>query len=712
MGDFDVILARVPAGKRAALQSWWQGLPAEHRARGLADLEAKYPALPTAQVAVPATDAPLKPSYNVMAGAPPTLEAQGNGPRLPLPVPRGAAITGLLAAGNAIVPYADEAAAALTTGHVSGPEYETARRLAEYRIGQGANEHPTANAIGTGIGAGLGAGVLPSASPEVLASKGGGRYLARAAGEGALLGGLYSSGASDPGLANRIGNGAVGAGAGALGGLILGGAGAATGATRGTPAGRMALGVAEAGDADIGMAQARLRSADPSSPLMAADLLGPLGPSRVRAAAAVPGPGQRIVGEAFPARSASRPERFQNLLETELGTGGMNPYTASEGLLQFRQQEAEKAFTSALEPKGKPIVLPPAQTAPLLKIPRVRQLVDEYRAINTEAGTAQRPVQMQMPGMERVTGPELQYVKRRLAELGEGAEPGGAARTQAVGHRANSVQGAVERVLNNHVPGYREANAQYAKLSGLMEARDLGNKVLQTNPDLVEHTVGQFTPDQVRMMQLGIPSSASTAVESGSAATAMGKLGIGPGARLGRSRTMEAVLPSSVRPKFQQLAADEQLMLPAERAQNITSPTEPTRQSVVEAGLSGLSFGEAGFVRRELLRALRGGPNPEALARNAQMLTTGGTNRTGLENLLTEAVAARKGRGVNRSLGLALARLGAVEGPTANRTGTVQARALDAERLQEAQTYVDQLILQGATEDRAMELARTRYGLE
>ena len=174
---------------------------------------------------------------------------------------------------------------------------------------------------------------------------------------------------------------------------------------------------------------------------------------------------------------------------------------------------------------------------------------------------------------------------------------------------------------------------------------------------------------------------------------------------------MEAVLPEQAANRFSQVAADEQLMIPAERAQNITSPTEPTRQSVGEAALSGLSFGEAGAVRRLILRTMHGGPNPEALANDARMLTTGGTDRPALERLLTEAVGARQGRGENRLLGLGIGRGVSAGTPTVQRSGVVQDRAQQTGRAQEAQDYFNDLRSAGVTEERARDLTQRRFGL-
>lgn len=737
MDELDQLLQSVPANKREAVRQHWE----TERAAGtsFADwaqaVRAKYPSAPTAgaQPTVP-TDASSVALRTMAANIPASLSAEDVlAPRIALPRAPGAAVTGLLHAGNALIPFADEVAAVLTTGNVSGPEYETARKLAEYRIGSSANAHPVAAGVGTGVGAGLLAGVLPAASPEVLAGQGTGRFLGRTIAEGTGLGALYGAGASDPG--DRLAGAIRGGAEGGLASTILGGLGAASGASRGTKAGRMALGVAEAGDADIGASLARFREAHPDSPLMAADLLGPIGPSRVRAASAVPGPGQRITADAFPARTAGRPERAKEFFRTALGTGNVNPYTAAEAQLTTRQQEAEVLYEAALAPNGRPVVLPQDQTAPLLKIPRIRQLIEEYRAISNETApdaAARGGVMRHAPGLEKITAPELHYVKRRLGELGEGAEPGGTARVQAQAAAVNrpmvadpnaplhrgepdiktpSIQGRVRSILERYVPGYREANAAYATRSGLMEAGDLGDQFLQMNPDLLEHNLSTYTPEQIRTAQTRMPGSVAKAVESGGAQTAMARLGIGPGARLSRSRAMDLMVPESVRPGFNQLAADEQLMIPAEAAQRITSPTEPTRQSIGEAALGGLSFGEGGAIRRLLLRSLHGGPNPSALAEDARMLTTGGSNRAGLERLLTEAVDARQGRGQNRLLGLGVSRGMSAGAPTVQRTAEVQDRATATDLADRAREYYDDLIATGATEERARDLTRSRFGL-
>lgn len=631
MGDFETILARAPEAKRAALRSWWDALPERHRAKGLSDLEARYPAVPTAQIATPAAEATATQTPGLpMMGSGSSVGADMGGPRVALPSAPGTIQSFVMGAGNAVVPFADEIAAAVTTGQVGGAEYETARRLAEYRVGQGAAEHPVATGLGTATGLVSGAALFPSASAEQLASRGALRVIGQGALEGGVIGGVYGMGASDPG--QRLEGGALGTvGGAALGGLAST-VGTIAGRTSGTRMGRAALDVAEAGDADLSASQGLLKGASPESPLVAADVLGPVAQSRVRTVAGVPGPGQAVLQDVLANRAAGRPQRIQGMLEDALGAAGVNPYSAAEQLQQARASQAETLFENALAPKGKEVVLPKTKTRALLRIPRVRDLVEEHRNLQRQSGT-------RIADDAPVTARELHYVKRVLRESGERVTPGERAAVQGQGARDRSVLGTVESTLST-VPGYATANREYRNASKLIEAYDFGTNLLTQDAAKVEHTLAGMTPDEIRMVQLGLPASTARAIESGSARAAMAKLGIGPSAKLGRKSVLARVLPPEVRQRFMQVVADEERMAATEAAGVLGSPTFPAQQGWREALRSGGSI--TGLARREIVRSLTGAPSATQLASEAQMLTTG---REALPKLIGEGLEARAGRG-------------------------------------------------------------------
>lgn len=703
MDELTQALALVPKGKQAAIRSWWtaQVRKGHDASTLLGQVRAKYAPTPTATIAVPAAEATATtPNLPMMA---PTIEADQGGPRVPVgALPRPGAVRSF---GNAVLntlPFADEAAAALSTGQVSGPGYETARRLAEYQLGRGATDHPTATGLGTVTGLG---GLSMLGAPEAIGAEAGGRQFARNILQNAGIGAVYGAGASDPG--RRMLGGTVGAVTG--GALGLGGAavGELAGRYAGTPQGRAARDIALKGETPLAASQALVERTAPDAPLTAADVLGPFGPSRVRAGVVTPGPAQDIYKETYLTRQATRPNRVQGAIEAETGNFGRNPYAVMEGLQEARGDEATRLYNAALYPNNRDVLVPAERITPLLRIPKIRNLIDEYRAIAEDAGAKVNPIPQGAPGWAKVTGRELQYVKRRLSELGESLAPGEAALTQAKGSAAQSLLGSVTRILRE-IPGYAEADAAYQRRSSLMAAHQFGAKALQSDPALVEHTVGNYTPNELEGFRLGFPASTAKAIETGSARGVLTRLGLGETPRLGRQRILDRVFPGSEN-RLARLLQQEEVMLPAERATEAAaygSQTATNEASKVESAISGLSFGIPGLIRREALGVLRAPPSPEALTQEARMLTTGAprgvVDRPALQRLVNEAQGAETGRGdVRRGFHL-FGRALSAGLPTVGRLET------DRQRTQRQDAY-DELIAAGATPERALDLVQRRF---
>lgn len=694
--EFEDLIKLVPPAKQAAVRQYWDETPESERAQALQDIQAKY-GTPQVSLPTPASDVTaVRPGLPAMGREAPTatIGADPRGPRVPveaLPRP-GALRAGLNAAGNTLLPFADEIVGVLGSGHFSGPEYETKRRLAEYQIGRGAREHPVATAAGTVAGGALGAYALPLGSAEQLATRGALRRGLTSLAEGAGIGAVYGAGASDPG---HRGEGAVQGGL--VGGLVGTAAPVLSRAAEFTPLagtgrGRSILDIAEAGDADIGESVARMGRADPQSPLAVADVVGPVGTSRIRAIRAVPGPGQRTIDEVFTQRLAGRPGRLVEATETAMGAPRENSVTAARTLQTAKLDRAEQMYDAALRPNGVPVKLDPAKTTPLLRIRQVRELLDEYRAINDLP-----ELQMNAPGLNTVTGPELQYVKRRLAELGQGAAAGNAARTQAVGRAAGNPAEAVQRVLED-IPGFADADKAFARDSRLIEARDVGGNALQRDPEVVADFMRTASPEERAMAQRGFPSSVGKALDQNTARGALARLGLGELPRGGRQRLIEEFLPPEAEAGFLRSIDDEAAMLRNENAALSGSETSVNLGSLRDAALSGNLTGE---LRRRLIQEVVGAANPRQLAEEASALTAGARpGQRGLaQSILGEAEAAREGRGMLRR-GFNLAgRAAAAVTPTLLRTGEMAQRSEDEERFAA-------LLAQGLTEDEA--LARLR----
>lgn len=692
MDELEQLLRSVPPQKRDTLRAHWRaeaarGVQFEDWARAVRQ---KYPDTVGAVAATPsdATQVALAP----MAGTPASIGADQGGARIPLPRAPGRVESALLATGNAIIPFADEAVAALHTGDVSGPAYETARRLAEYKIGQAAREHPILAGLGTAAGSTLVGSLLLGASPEALATRGTGALLGRGAAEGAALGGLYGAGASDPD--NRLRGAVVGGVTGAA--LSPAALGLSRFVKTGSPAARMALNVAEAGDADIGAAGTRLFEAHPESPLMAADVLGPVAQSRVRAVAAVPGPGQRILGEALATREAGRPQRLQGVLEDALGATGINPYQAADQLAEARTAEANRLYEAAYQ---QPLS---AQGKRLAQVPTVKSILTRLRTARTNAGEVAPRGPMTME--------ELHSIRKILDDQTTAlTSPSASSADKEAAFVTRGLRDRVDAALKTH-PAFARADAAFTNASRLMRAyTETGTRALQLDPADLDYRLSQMGPDEQRMVRLGLPASSERAIQSGSARSALQKLGVGQGGRLGRKAALERILPRNVAYQFGQATADEELMRASEQAGTFGSPTAPAQQSILESLRSGGSM--MGTMRRSLARSVLSGPNPDQLANEARMLTVGGADRPALSQLLADAATVRTNRGQAATAATRLGRSLTTALPTIGRTAEVADRSMEVDHQQEAEQYMADLRAAGATPERALALTRQRFGL-
>lgn len=684
MDDFNAILARVPPAKRAALQSWWQHLPVEHRARGLADLTARYPTLPTAgaQIAVPSSEV-ARPGLPMM-GVAPIMEAAQPGPRIAVEdVPQPGAVRSF---GNAVLntlPFADEAAGALTSGSVSGPAYETARRLAEYQLGRGTLDHPVATTAGTGAGLlGLTIATGGASTPEVLGAEGAGRQFARSVGTNAAIGAVYGAGASDPGASNRLLGAAGGGVAGAGLALPFAAAGELAGARAGTARGRVARDVALAGETPLSASRRILDRAHPDSPLTAADVLGPVARSRVRAGSVVPGEAQDIYAQTYGPRRDLRPGRLMGAIEDASGTAGMNPYSTMEQMQAAKSAEAERLYTAAYAEK------PSKDARAIANTPRLKQMLSTLRA-NARANGETVPV-------GGATVRELHSLRKILDKQSQALDnPAAASADREAAFGLAGLRDRLDAALKTS-PRFAEADRVFRESSGVQESFEFGTGATRQPASLVEHTVDGYSPAQKEGFRLGLPASIARDVEGGSARGVLGRVGLGSTSKLGKARILDAGFSPEVRARVGQVVRDEELMAPTEQAAMAGregSMTEPNKQSAMEAGVSGLSFGVPGLIRREILQSLRSAPSSAELARTARVLTTSGTD---LNALLGEAERATVNRGSARRGFQLGARIASAALPTGVRLNT------DAKR-----AALTRLVNSGLSEEEAIQLLDT-----
>lgn len=681
MDELDALLPTIPANKRDAVRAWWEANKGTYSPQELtAELRQKYP-LPEPTGAPVASDATAsRPALAVMT-SPSSIGADVGGPRINVAdLPRPGRFRTLLntAAQSLGFNLGDEASAALTTGRVSGPEYETARRLAEYQIGRGASDYPNTALAGNVLGAVGQTMLLPTAAPERLAASGTGRVLGRGALEGLVAGGASAAGAADPG--DRFRTGLFGGGAGATLGTLGTAAGTAIGSRMGTPAGRRVLGIADAGETSLPASRQLLESFDPDAPIAGADILGPMGPSRIRAAAVTPGPGQARVKEIFLGRQAQRPARITGVLEDATGTSGINPYAAAEDLQRARSQEADRLYAVAYaEPLSR-------EGMDVAKVPQVRNLIQRLRTNRRNAGEA-------VP-TGRVTTEELHSVRKLLDD--QTSVLGNPNASSADKEAAFVLRGLRDRVDNalKANPRFAEADNAFTEASQVMSGFDLGREGLQRDPAEVEHLLEQTSPAGRLAARMGFPSSVTRAVESGTARGALSRAGLGQTPRTGRARAIDILYGDQpqMQGRLRDLVRGEEAMLDAERAAGAEvagSSTEPNRQSLLEAvGTQGV----LPTARRAVFRSFRGAPDPRELAQDVEVL---GAQGGVLRQLLGEAEAAQAQRGLARLGGVRGGRGAASLTPTLFRTNQVAERSQEQDAIQRVMnTY-------GVSEDEA-----------
>lgn len=529
----------------------------------------------------------------------------------------------------------DEFSAFLNASNRPGQSYEELRRRAELETQFGQARYPKTTAVASIAGGLLPAVIAPellgveglSATPSAMVRGGTLGNLARNVGEGMVLGAVSGAGNASPG--HRVLGAIEGAGTSGLFSGVLGTAGAAVGGRMGSRSGRTIRDIAESGDTDIEQAAVRLAQADPESPLVAADLLGPTAAQRLRGIRDITGPGQRRVVEGLESRMAGRPMRVQSTFEDALGTSGLNPVQAAKDLRAARGAQAEELYGLAYKEAPSP------EAVEVARIPLVKDAVDRLRSMRRNAGES-------VP-RGRATVEELHTVRMILDKQSQALDnPSAASADKAPALVARGLRDRVDAALKTS-PAFRRADEAFDEGSRFMERYDAGTRALQTDPSELEYLWQNSTPDERQLIRLGLPASTLKAIEGGSVRGVLGRIGLGPTGRLGRGRVLEDVLPPSVGARVHRVAGDEELMARTEQAGLSGSPTSTNQEGIRDALASGSL---RGALRKRLVQSVMGTPSPEALGEQAEALMASGPT---LRDLLSEAVTANRKRAGVRS---------------------------------------------------------------
>lgn len=322
------------------------------------------------------------------------------------------------------------------------------------------------------------AGVVRSAGKAGLreALKYGAKRVATGAvGQGALSG----AGEAEGGVVNRLAGATIGAATGGVAGTVLGKAGRMVGerVARGGPKDVGAqfaadlMQTAKTRPATVRQEAARLAQIAPETRL--ADITGEAGQRAVRGQAGFGGPAGEEVATAMRERFAGRPKRMQDVLTRSTGKTPENIVETLDDFRKARKAAADPLYEAAF---ANPPIVDETLEAFIEQRPSLKLAQQEAAVLMKEAG---RPVQM----IENAAGetvplrtPEfLDYMKGALDDiLYKGKKPGegglGLRRLGKVQETRNEFVG----MLDDRIPGYREARAAYAGDTALIQAMEEG----------------------------------------------------------------------------------------------------------------------------------------------------------------------------------------------------------------------------------------------
>lgn len=327
------------------------------------------------------------------------------------------------------------------------------------------------------------------------------RALSKATQLGIPQAALAGAGAAEGGLPER----ALGAGMGAtFGGLVSAGVNPvaqkiAGRVIRGGAPDAGAIEVAQlarkAGmePSELGPRAAQMGALAPEARVM--DILGRPGVRRARAIGALGGrPGELMEG-AMETRYGTRPERLQDILTQRTGRGPENIYESVDEIIQRRAQQAEPMYKAIREQ-------PPVQSPELeayLGRPAFRKAARDAETVLANRGVSLPMIDTPQGPMPARTPEFLDYVKRAIDDelLLETAPQKRNALAEA---RAEYVA-----LLDDAIPGYREAREAFAGETALKNALESGAQTAAKtpNPRLVERTMAEMTDSERELFQRG-----------------------------------------------------------------------------------------------------------------------------------------------------------------------------------------------------------------
>lgn len=478
--------------------------------------------------------------------------------------------------------------------------------------------------------AAMGAEMAGTAGPVLLTGGGAGApTLGRTALEGAGWGAAYGAGTAEGGLAER----AKGAGKGAvIGGVtapvgfgVTRAVGAATEGPTNRAAGTLTR-LAEKGGKTPGQiaegflrqpATVTLRTSEgpgfralvphalepADKPKMVMDVLGAPGYRAARAARALSPKAGEAIDQALAQRMAGQEERIIGDVLQTTGVGGRtNAIQRVQDLIEERAANAKPLYDAARSFEVKdPRVLE------VFRIPQFQQAYERARAIAALEGEILPDIfvrnaagQVVDLAAKSIPVGTLDYVKRGMDDLiDSGFRAGGLGKptARALKTRLNQMLSAVDEL----VPEYAQARAQYAGDSALMEAFDAGRNHWKGHPDQTAKTLANMTPGEQALYREGATEALAGKMEEVPARLDITKRKPLDQSTLDRRRLRQLFPDDATFQQFQQRLGEEVQM--ARGAQNVVGNSQTADKLADLADMAGLPIGET-------LSALTGHPTP------------------------------------------------------------------------------------------------------
>ena len=249
---------------------------------------------------------------------------------------------------------------------------------------------------------------------------------------------------------------------------------------------------------ELGPRAARLSEVAPDARVM--DVLGRPAVRRMRAIAALGDEPGEMVEQAMVERFAGRPERMQQALTRTTGKAAEDVLETADEIIRRRSQQADELYDVV---RQNPPIQDDKLEALISSRPSLRRATQQAQNLAAEEG-------VRLPMLDTPDGPVplrtpefLDYTKRALDDmlyLGKMPGEGGLGRAEMSAVR--KTKGELLTMLDNMLPGYKEARNAFAGETALKNALEEGAEAStkRAGPNELSRMVKEITTDSEREM--------------------------------------------------------------------------------------------------------------------------------------------------------------------------------------------------------------------